>query len=108
FFFQAEDGIRDKLVTGVQTCALPISVHIRRVADDGLRVPPVLPVALQDLEDFHLTGSSEPGEPPRLAAWIKPGAREWSAVREEEIGRASRRERVKRTGVAGVRSHAQS
>src|SRR2546425_13289362 len=26
FFFQAEDGIRDKLVTGVQTCALPISV----------------------------------------------------------------------------------
>src|SRR5205823_8406948 len=26
FFFQAEDGIRDKLVTGVQTCALPISM----------------------------------------------------------------------------------
>src|SRR2546425_2405459 len=26
FFFQAEDGIRYKLVTGVQTCALPISV----------------------------------------------------------------------------------
>src|SRR3989441_12630315 len=25
FFFQAEDGIRDKLVTGVQTCALPIA-----------------------------------------------------------------------------------
>src|SRR5947208_9173287 len=25
FFFQAEDGIRDDLVTGVQTCALPIS-----------------------------------------------------------------------------------
>mgnify|MGYP006982553583 CR=1 FL=1 len=25
FFFQAEDGIRDRLVTGVQTCALPIS-----------------------------------------------------------------------------------
>ena len=35
FFFQAEDGIRDRLVTGVQTCALPISVvrrelHIHR------------------------------------------------------------------------------
>src|SRR2546423_14772935 len=30
FFFQAEDGIRDKLVTGVQTCALPISL-LRRV-----------------------------------------------------------------------------
>src|SRR5205823_12068847 len=27
FFFQAEDGIRDKLVSGVQTCALPISPH---------------------------------------------------------------------------------
>src|SRR5207249_9235427 len=28
FFFQAEDGIRDRNVTGVQTCALPISVEI--------------------------------------------------------------------------------
>src|SRR5437762_7947726 len=27
FFFQAEDGIRDTSVTGVQTCALPISRH---------------------------------------------------------------------------------
>ena len=26
FFFQAEDGIRDSPVTGVQTCALPISI----------------------------------------------------------------------------------
>src|SRR3989475_3242139 len=26
FFFQAEDGIRDLTVTGVQTCALPISM----------------------------------------------------------------------------------
>src|SRR2546422_3705054 len=29
FFFQAEDGIRDVAVTGVQTCALPISVRAR-------------------------------------------------------------------------------
>src|SRR2546429_7351768 len=28
FFFQAEDGIRDVAVTGVQTCALPISYDI--------------------------------------------------------------------------------
>src|SRR6266487_2883456 len=28
FFFQAEDGIRDGRVTGVQTCALPISVDV--------------------------------------------------------------------------------
>src|SRR6266542_5478509 len=32
FFFQAEDGIRDATVTGVQTCALPIS------ATRGIRV----------------------------------------------------------------------
>src|SRR2546430_12223817 len=30
FFFQAEDGIRDLTVTGVQTCALPISVASAR------------------------------------------------------------------------------
>src|SRR3982751_6734349 len=29
FFFQAEDGIRDLIVTGVQTCALPISRRSR-------------------------------------------------------------------------------
>src|SRR5207245_8768746 len=29
FFFQAEDGIRDATVTGVQTCALPISAAQR-------------------------------------------------------------------------------
>src|SRR5437868_7761102 len=28
FFFQAEDGIRDRNVTGVQTCALPIWVAV--------------------------------------------------------------------------------
>src|SRR5256714_5249562 len=33
FFFQAEDGIRDKLVTGVQTCALPISVNQNTTSD---------------------------------------------------------------------------
>src|SRR5258708_29577146 len=32
FFFQAEDGIRDDLVTGVQTCALPISASLLVVA----------------------------------------------------------------------------
>src|SRR2546422_10555978 len=30
FFFQAEDGIRDVAVTGVQTCALPILTHHRQ------------------------------------------------------------------------------
>src|SRR5579875_4068507 len=32
FFFQAEDGIRVHFVTGVQTCALPISRHQGRLA----------------------------------------------------------------------------
>src|SRR2546430_4491718 len=37
FFFQAEDGIRDLTVTGVQTCALPIS---SRQAGRALDDPP--------------------------------------------------------------------
>src|SRR5205823_8719388 len=46
FFFQAEDGIRDKLVTGVQTCALPISATIRQsVAESGkVRFSPAKPI----------------------------------------------------------------
>src|SRR5689334_23742206 len=37
FFFQAEDGIRDGTVTGVQTCALPISLRklVRKLGLDG-------------------------------------------------------------------------
>src|SRR6476660_9985304 len=37
FFFQAEDGIRDDLVTGVQTCALPIC---RQRGRDSRATPP--------------------------------------------------------------------
>src|SRR6266704_5060487 len=36
FFFQAEDGIRDRNVTGVQTCALPISAQ-----QEGIRTQAV-------------------------------------------------------------------
>src|SRR5438034_5827449 len=40
FFFQAEDGIRDHCVTGVQTCALPISPVGWRVERlDGMSSP---------------------------------------------------------------------
>src|SRR5438093_9488786 len=39
FFFQAEDGIRDWSVTGVQTCALPIS-SARGAAGRGRAVDP--------------------------------------------------------------------
>src|SRR2546429_6905580 len=40
FFFQAEDGIRDVAVTGVQTCALPIYqqqvIHVQPVGDEAV------------------------------------------------------------------------
>src|SRR5699024_11453438 len=48
FFFQAEDGIRDRNVTGVQTCALPIS-ELRTARSESpqpqlrLLIPPVMP-----------------------------------------------------------------
>src|SRR5256885_857810 len=37
FFFQAEDGIRDYKVTGVQTCALPISDCVASACCSGVR-----------------------------------------------------------------------
>src|SRR3989441_8674686 len=56
FFFQAEDGIRDKLVTGVQTCALPIYPARNpcrqgvppRIADDRVVQPARLLVVGKD------------------------------------------------------------
>src|SRR2546429_493048 len=41
FFFQAEDGIRDVAVTGVQTCALPISLRELAFAGRTLRKSPI-------------------------------------------------------------------
>src|SRR2546429_2977060 len=72
FFFQAEDGIRDVAVTGVQTCALPISSggsHEQPSADRRSRKRSALPllpghaaharrirgrVGRPDFPDFHL------------------------------------------------------
>src|SRR6266545_326169 len=69
FFFQAEDGIRDKLVTGVQTCALPI--WRRCGAPARIRA-----------------ASAAPGAPPRSRRATR------SAVcAAREIGRAAGRER---------------
>src|SRR5205823_8730684 len=45
FFFQAEDGIRDKLVTGVQTCALPIYSF----------ASPLLDAVFGDANEFELS-----------------------------------------------------
>src|SRR5438132_3294284 len=41
FFFQAEDGIRDHCVTGVQTCALPISPAVAK--EFGIKNPMAIP-----------------------------------------------------------------
>src|SRR5439155_4891777 len=48
FFFQADDGIRDGHVTGVQTCALPIWLRAVRGRDDLRREARPLGVALED------------------------------------------------------------
>src|SRR5687768_11905004 len=70
FFFQAEDGIRDVAVTGVQTCALPIFVIVCKLsrAMPNIRLP---------------DGSSKSFPNPVTVAEIA-----------QEIGRASCRERV--------------
>src|SRR5690349_21990941 len=52
FFFQAEDGIRDLYVTGVQTCALPISAAARPAPqllppNERRRAPDSVAVALE-------------------------------------------------------------
>src|SRR5437016_12019764 len=41
FFFQAEDGIRDWSVTGVQTCALPISILACSGVTTSMMTPPL-------------------------------------------------------------------
>src|SRR2546422_2487987 len=60
FFFQAEDGIRDVAVTGVQTCALPI-YHGQRAAPGvvggALSVITRAPHVVQ--EDQHRDGDEE-------------------------------------------------
>src|SRR5215813_2694594 len=52
FFFQAEDGIRDADVTGVQTCALPISdVPVRPKGRPGRKPKGSVPVVIPETPD---------------------------------------------------------
>src|SRR5207248_4057726 len=51
FFFQAEDGIRDRTVTGVQTCALPILHAIETGGNDVADIAEALSSAIVR---FHL------------------------------------------------------
>src|SRR5438046_3950117 len=50
FFFKAEDGIRDWSVTGVQTCALPISV-----AECNRRVLSLIAIPSPEIENTPIT-----------------------------------------------------
>src|SRR5256885_3535494 len=50
FFFQAEDGIRDYKVTGVQTCALPILIPYAAEIEALRRIPPAPFGVLMSLE----------------------------------------------------------
>src|SRR5438093_6978928 len=86
FFFQAEDGIRDWSVTGVQTCALPISeavalAHVR-LQMNRRQVAAAADALAIEVCDHALTG---------LVVLERDDVHE---PRANEIGRASCRERV--------------
>src|SRR5699024_11847216 len=98
FFFQAEDGIRDRNVTGVQTCALPISY--RSLASVGHRHESTLSLvgasvrpsceswpsdesACRQAETLSCGGirlGSHRASPPRLCA-LRPSVREGTRTR---------------------------
>src|SRR5260370_21285804 len=61
FFFQAEDGIRDSSVTGVQTCALPIS---QSYWSKGLATEAASAWVRAAFDDFHID---------RLTSFVHPG-----------------------------------
>src|SRR5207247_8339414 len=82
FFFQAEDGIRDPLVTGVQTCALPISIPMKLPEwITGLSLVALAMPKGSVSSAWACTTAFTSGRSWKIAAWIK-------------IGRASCRERV--------------
>src|SRR5699024_1862858 len=63
FFFQAEDGIRDRNVTGVQTCALPISQPVQDLANadciiiQGSNMAECHPVGFQWVTEANARGA---------------------------------------------------
>src|SRR5256885_10906537 len=87
FFFQAEDGIRDYKVTGVQTCALPILIGTTRSASTEQRI---LTLDRSSPNRCYLqTSSSRTSCTSFLDRWGR-----WPGCTRRQIGRASCRERV--------------
>src|SRR5699024_11295636 len=91
FFFQAEDGIRDRNVTGVQTCALPIYGHV--VAGQ-----PSTPHERRDAGTSGAWGGTRGTRGPLPCA---PAVHGGDGRPCGEIGRASCRERVEVEGGRG-------
>src|SRR3989449_9235344 len=60
FFFQAEDGIRDVAVTGVQTCALPISHRAHDLGGDRSAVESAYAFECQGTERRAISPVHEP------------------------------------------------
>ena len=80
FFFQAEDGIRDHCVTGVQTCALPISQPIKDSRYAKIQV--------KDLENkLKLKEKDENfSQILRIGAYVKDDVRDLLDLRMELMG----------------------
>src|SRR5689334_20234313 len=82
FFFQAEDGIRDGTVTGVQTCALPISATVNTSFGSKVIVPGTGIFLNNQMDDF----STQPGVPNAFgligaeANAVAPGKRPLSSM----------------------------
>src|SRR3712207_6889297 len=88
FFFQAEDGIRDIGVTGVQTCALPISTASAIRSESAART------SLSALDQAAGT-SRNPARAIARRAVVRASAGAFgSRATSAKIGRASCRERV--------------
>src|SRR5687767_4542945 len=72
FFFQAEDGIRDKLVTGVQTCALPIfRLTIDVLTLTATPIPRTLHMSLAGLRDLTLIETA-PRDRSLILTFVEP------------------------------------
>src|SRR5256886_3900147 len=119
FFFQAEDGIRDLTVTGVQTCALPISQGLGRARPgrSQRRDPPdALAHGLRlEAQGYHRRAGVEwrvarsLRRPARVAAGGAQSDHERGAGGGREPARASARDHrvhvVRRTGASARRGH---